>query len=90
MAVEFLGLNLWDLLVNQIFGNYWLCIFGIGVIIFLIMGILGKMSAQTVTNYLLVYLIIFSVGYGYRWLGSLIAIILLIWMYNEIRLSQQG
>lgn len=90
MVVEFLGLDLWDFLVNQIFGNYIICIMAMGAIIFLIMGIFGRMSQQTVVNYLLVYLIVFSVGYGYRWLTVLILFLLIFWMFSEIRLGTSG
>lgn len=90
MVVEFLGIDLWDLLVNQIFGNYWIAILAVGAIIFLIMGIWGRMSQQSVTNYLLLYLYVFTIGYGYRWLSAIITIAIIFWFINEARLGTSG
>lgn len=63
-ALTFPMMNLWNLFVEQIFGNYWTAIFFIALIFFVIL-MLGGISYYTVIIFMLYFFLAMSMGYGY-------------------------
>ena len=63
-ALPFPMLNLWDLFVEQVFGNFWIAIFFIGLIFFVIL-MMGGISYYTVIIFMLYYFLAMALGYGY-------------------------
>ncbi len=58
------ALNLWDLFVEYVFGNFWLAVIGIGLGLGLIL-IMGGISFLTSTLFLASYMLAMVLGYGY-------------------------
>ena len=85
MAVEIAALDLWTLLVENVFGGFWLTVVGLGLVQFIIMGVLGKMSIYTVTWIIVMFVVTLSIGYGYLLLNILITSLLLIAVFFSWR-----
>ena len=78
MAVEVAALDLWDLFVNNIFGGFIMAVAGITLLIFIIMGILGRMSIYSTTWYCIMFLLAMGLGYGYAITSIAITLMLII------------
>jgi hypothetical protein len=76
-----MNFDLWTLLVEQLFGGFWISIFGIGFLIFLIIGVFGRMSKLSVIFYELLFFMTMTIGYGYKWLSVLIGVLIMTWVY---------
>jgi hypothetical protein len=76
-------LDLWTFFVDQLFGGFWIAVFGIGLLIWLIIGVFGRLSKISQINYLLLYFMVMTIGYGYRWLTAIIGTLLLAGLYLE-------
>lgn len=72
------ALDMWTLFVVYIFGGFWLAIIGLVLLIFIIMGVLGRMSIYSVGWYCLMFVLALSLGYGYITLNILITVGLII------------
>jgi hypothetical protein len=79
------ALDLWSTLILGVFGSFWLAIIGIGVVIFIIMGVLGRVSIYTTTWYIIFYVLAFALGYGYVTLNILISLSVLVGFYFAMR-----
>ena len=78
MAYEVMAaLDLWTLFVNYIFGGFWLAIVGIMILIFAIM-MMGKISINITTWYVIMFLMCMSLGYGWIPLQVIITALLLV------------
>ena len=66
-------LDLWALLVEGLFGSFWISIAGLSML-FYIMFMVSKVSQATSLNFILVFIFALSIGYGYT------AISILIWI----------
>ena len=77
--------DLWTFFVDQLFGGFWLAVFGILAIIFLIMGVFGRMSKMTVLNYTLLFFMTMCIGFGVRWITILISFAIITWVYIEFK-----
>jgi hypothetical protein len=71
-------LDLWTLFVVNIFGNFWLAVIGLLLLIFIIMGVLGRISIYTTTWYMTMFVFSMALGYGYVLLNVIIFAVLLI------------
>lgn len=80
-----MNFDLWTLLVVQLFGGFWLAAFGIAALLFILMAVFGRMSTLSTMNYLLVYFLAMSIGYGYRWLTVLIGFLILLGFYISFK-----
>ena len=76
-------MDLWTLLVETIFGSFWLAVIGMVIIMFLIMA-MGRISAWTNLTYQGIFLFVMSIGYGYRLFSIIIWVGLMIWCWSEI------
>jgi len=82
------GLNLWDLFVEYVFGNFWMAVIGLGLLLGLIL-IMGGISFITATLFLSSYMLAMVLGYGYPLIsliilgGSFIFFIFQLWKWFE-------
>lgn len=68
------ALDLWTLFVDNVFGGFWIAVLGILIVMFIIMGPLGRMSIYSVTWYCVGFLLAMSLGYGMIILNILITL----------------
>lgn len=79
MVIEPTGaLDLWTLFVQYSFGGFWMAVIGLGLLLFIIMAVLGRMSIITVSYILLMFLLAMTLGYGFVTLNILITAFLII------------
>ena len=86
-------IDLWELLVQGIFGGFWGCIFGLSML-FYIMFMIGRVSQATALNFISVFIFAMSIGYGFTSFSILIWFTLIIIHWNAIpkmiNSAQQG
>ena len=63
--VDIAALDMWTLLVSYVFGGFWMSVVGIILILFILMGVLGRISPYTTAMYCLMFLSSMTLGYGY-------------------------
>ena len=71
-------LDMWDLFVNNVFGGFWIAVIALGVVIFVIMAMFGRMSIFSVQIYLTMFLLAMTLGYKYVIINTLITLSLII------------
>lgn len=76
--VDVAALDLWNLFVNQVFGGFWLAVVGIALVIFIIMGVLGRISIYSVTWYCVMFILAMALGYSYVMINLAITLALII------------
>jgi len=69
-------LDLWQLLVEQIFQSFWGSIIGLSLIFF-VMFMFFKVSPATGGYFIAVFWFAMAIGYGYLWIAMLIWITLI-------------
>jgi len=74
-------LDLWNLFVVNIFGSFFVAVIALGLLMFVIMGVLGRMSIYSVTWYIVMFWLAMSLGYGYITLNILISLAILVAFY---------
>lgn len=78
MVVEIAALDLWTLFVDYVFGSFFVAVLGVALLMFIIMGVLGRISIYSVTWYLIMFTLAMTIGYGLITLNILITLSLLI------------
>ena len=76
--------DLWTLLVIYVFGSFWIAILALALLMFIIMGILGRISIWTVTWYLLMFVSVMCLGYAVAIVSLLISLALLVAFYFSV------
>lgn len=84
MAVEMAVLDLWTLFIDYVFGGFWVAVAGIALLLFIVMGVLGRISIYSVTWYLVMFALAMALGYGIVIVNVLITLSLLIAVYFSI------
>lgn len=82
--------DLYTILVDQLIGGFGLTVLVLMICIFLIMGVLGKMSKLSLIYYEAIFFMAMMTGFGYKLFSILIGFVLLAWLYLEIRLTTSG
>jgi len=83
-------ISLWNFLVEQIFGGYWLAIAGITLIFFIIM-VLGSVSIIDILGFLLIFLLAMALGYGYAIVTVPIVAFVVYWAISQyLRMLERG
>jgi len=72
------SLDFYTLFVDQVFGSFWFAVIGIMLAMFIIMGVLGRISIYTVIWYDLVFLLAMSLGYGYILFNVIIGLLVIV------------
>ena len=70
-------ISLWELLVVDVFGSFWMAVFGLAFGMWIIF-VVGKVSQVTSLNFLSIFILAMCLGYGYPFITILIAILILI------------
>jgi len=70
-------IDLWELLVVNMFNSFWLAVFGI-VFIMWIIFIIGKVSQVTSLNFLSIFILAMAIGYSNAFIAILTTILILI------------
>jgi len=76
-------LDLWGLFVDGVFGGFWVAVFGIAILMFIIMGVLGRISIYSTTVYILMFVLAMTLGYGWILVSTLITTLLLFYFFNS-------
>ena len=77
--------DLWNLLVENIFGGFWLTILGLALFLGIILGFFGRLSSLSTMFYVMLFLSAMVIGFGYKWLVILIFFAMLIWVYIQFK-----
>ena len=85
MVIETSALDLWNLFVVSIFGGFWMAVVGIVILLFIIMGVLGRISIYSATWICIMFLFAMTLGYGYLILNSITTLALLIGLFFSWR-----
>lgn len=75
------SLDIWNLLVNNVFGNFWLATFGCIALFFVMLALLGRCSIYTTGWYCLMFLLVMSLGYGMLSLTLAITVLIIVIVY---------
>lgn len=79
-------LDFWTLLVILVFGSFWMTIIGLMLAMFVIMGPLGRISVYDCVIYLLMFLFIMTLGYGYSSIALLVTLIIFVgFVYSLVK-----
>ena len=81
MVVNIAALDLWTLFVSGEFGGFWMTVVGLMLVMFIIMGVLGRISIYSVTWYCVMFLLAMTLGYGFVTLNIFITLALLVAFY---------
>ena len=69
-------IDLWTLLVVNLFQSFWLAVIGL-VVLFWIIFVIGKVSQVTIFNFMSIFILAMAIGYGYEIVSILITITIL-------------
>lgn len=69
-------IDLWNLLVINLFQGFWAAVIGLTLLFYIIM-VIGKVSQVTTLNFLSIFLLSMALGYGYSLISILLTIIIL-------------
>jgi len=69
-------IDLWTLLVVDLFQSFWLAVIGL-VVLFWIIFTIGRVSQVTVLNFLSIFILAMAIGYGYALVTILITMTIL-------------
>jgi hypothetical protein len=78
MVAEIAALDFFTLFVQYVFGSFWLAVFGLSLVMFVIMGVLGRISIYSTMWYGLMFIQVMALGYGYVLITTFITLCLLI------------
>ncbi len=70
-------IDLWTLLVVDLFQGFWPAIIGISFVMWIIF-VIGKVSQVTTLNFLSIFILAMCIGYGYSLISILFTISILI------------
>ena len=70
-------MDLWTLLVVNLFQSFWLAVLGLVALFYLIL-ISGKVSQVTTINFLIIFVLAMALGYGFSLVTILVTILLLV------------
>ena len=70
-------IDLWQLLVVNLFGSFWMAVLGIAFVMYIIM-VICKVSQVTSLNFLSIFILAMAIGYSYLLVAMLITILLFI------------
>ncbi len=69
-------IDLWTLLVVNLFQSFWLAVIGL-VVLFWIIFTIGRVSQVTIFNFISIFILAMAIGYGYEIISILITITIL-------------
>lgn len=78
MVVEIAALDFFTLFVGYVFGNFLIACIGLALVMFIIMGILGRISIYSTMWYIVMFGQVMALGYGYILITTGITLLLMI------------
>jgi hypothetical protein len=78
--------DLWEVLVESVFGGFWLAVIGL-MVLFIVILAMGRVSGWTILNFNIMFLFCMTAGYGYRFLTILIFVALMFYAVSAIWLK---
>lgn len=78
-------LDLYGLFVENVFGGFWISVFGFILLFFIIMVVLGGMNWFSWFSLSLLFSFAMVLGYGYTAITVLFAVGLLYWFWNSLK-----
>lgn len=66
-------IDLWTLLVVDMFQNFWLAVLALGAIMYIVLMI-GKVSQYTALTFLSIFVLAMALGYGYSLISIFVTI----------------
>jgi len=72
------ALDLWTLFVDYVFGGFWLSVFGMTLVMFIIMGFLGRISIFSCSWYCTMFVLCMSLGYGYVTVNMILSLSMIV------------
>ena len=69
-------IDLWTLLVVDLFQGFWLAVLGL-VVLFWIIFVIGKVSQVTIFNFMSIFILAMAIGYGFELVSILITMTIL-------------
>jgi hypothetical protein len=73
-------IDLWELLVEYVFGSYWITLIAIMITFFFIMCIYGNLSKETASETLMIFFLAMSIGYSL----SLAILVIILMLFIDI------
>ena len=70
-------IDLWELLVVDMFGSFWLAVIGICFAMYIIM-VVGRVSQVTILNFLSIFVLSMAIGYAYAFIAIIITMLILV------------
>lgn len=70
-------MDLWTLLVVNMFQGFWLAVLGL-VALFWIIMVIGRVSQVTIFNFISIFVLAMAIGYGYEMITILITMMVLV------------
>lgn len=84
-----MNFDLWTFFVENLFGSFWLSVLGVGVIIFVLLAVLGKVSKVSVAFYELLFIMAMTLGFGIKWISAFVGFLLLVFVYLAFQSSTE-
>jgi len=72
------ALDLYSLFVQYVFGNFAIAVLALMLLMFIILGVLGRVSIYTTTWICLMFLLCMCIGYGFVTLNIIITLAILL------------
>ena len=85
MTVEIAALDLFTLFVNYTFGSFFLAVIGLGFVMFVVMGLLGRISIYSTMWYCIMFFLVMAIGYSFIFVAVVITLELLVFVYLAVK-----
>jgi len=81
VVAEIAALDFFTLFVSYVFGSFWLAVVGLALVMFVVMGVLGRISIYSTMWYCIMFVNVMALGYGFVVITTLVNLVLLIAFY---------
>lgn len=78
-------LDLWTLIVVFVAGSFWGAVILIELALYIILGVFGRCSRDTVIWYMLLFLLTATIGYGSILLSILVTLLIITYFYFSMQ-----
>lgn len=78
-------INLYSLLVDNVFGGFFLTVLALAFLLFLIIGVFGRMSRISIMYYIMLFMMVMAYSYGYRIISIFITLAIIVWVYLQYK-----
>jgi len=75
---EIAALDFFTLFVSYVFGSFWIAVLGLAFVMFIVMGVLGRISIYSTMWYCIMFIQVMALGYGYLLITTTVTLLLMI------------